>query len=297
MSLQNELLKLSLKILQGEKIIGKLFVNPRRGGEPFKASRFNSRKFTVTEHSIEGFQLLTLQPKGNESHKNGHILLLHGGGYVMEAQRAHRLWAAYLVHTHQLTCSYFDYPLAPENQYEKTNRLTLEAYKFITQNFSDPRYFLFGDSAGGGLALSILQQLRNLDLTAFPAKTVLVSPWVDLSMENPEIQEFMGKDHVLSLSALPQSVKHYVGNESNLKKPEISPLFGPMENLGSIFLLYGTEEIFFPDNHLLEMNLLHAEGTDLKVDIGKGMVHDWLLFPIPETKKTLDKIANFLLQN
>ena len=50
-----------------------------------------------------------------------------------------------------------------------------------------------GDSAGGGLALALALAAKDANLPQF-AKLILLSPWLDLKMDNPKIQELDRKD-------------------------------------------------------------------------------------------------------
>jgi acetyl esterase/lipase len=45
-----------------------------------------------------------------------------------------------------------------------------------------------GDSAGGGLCLTVLTVLRDLELP-MPAGAVLISPWVDLTHSFPSVMD------------------------------------------------------------------------------------------------------------
>ena len=51
-----------------------------------------------------------------------------------------------------------------------------------------PRLVLAGDSAGGGYALALAEELRDRG-RAQPEKLVLIAPWVDLTSSAPETRE------------------------------------------------------------------------------------------------------------
>lgn len=121
MSTLNILYKFILRVTNEKKQIGKLFIDPPRGSKPFKTSYFSPKKFIVTNNHVEGYQLLTLQPKSPDQPAKGHIFFLHGGAYVLEPTPQHRQLVKELVVKYRFTCTYFDYPLAPENDFEKTN--------------------------------------------------------------------------------------------------------------------------------------------------------------------------------
>ena len=60
-----------------------------------------------------------------------------------------------------LKVTFIDYPLAPEHTYEKTHEIVMKhTERLQLKNYGD-EFYLFGDSAGGGLALAVLQILRD----------------------------------------------------------------------------------------------------------------------------------------
>lgn len=166
--------------------------------------------------------------------------------------------------------TFIDYPLAPEHTYEKTHEIVMKAYREITiKNYGD-EFYLFGDSAGGGLALAVLQILRDEKIIPFPKKTVLMSPWVDLTMSNPKIGEAAERDPLLTMDCLYHAAERYIGN-GDAKNAVLSPIFGRMDNLGKIFLLTGTHEILNPDCRKLKTKLMAAYGTELEFYEGEKM--------------------------
>ena len=70
-----------------------------------------------------------------------------------------------------------------------------------------------------------------------------MSPWVDLTMSNPKIGEAAERDPLLTMDCLYHAAERYIGN-GDAKNAVLSPIFGRMDNLGKIFLLTGTHEIF-----------------------------------------------------
>lgn len=54
---------------------------------------------------------------------------------------------------------------------------------------------LMGDSAGGGMCLSLLVVIREMGLP-MPAAASLMSPWVDLTHSMPSINQWDGGDYI-----------------------------------------------------------------------------------------------------
>ena len=58
-----------------------------------------------------------------------------------------------------------------------------------------------GDSAGGGLSLALLEKISQEDIK-MPKKTILISPWLDVRMDNPKIEQVKEQDKKLNKEAL-----------------------------------------------------------------------------------------------
>ena len=267
------------------------FLNPRRDTDFLNKKNFD-KSFAIDEQFIDEYQILTVF-SGKSC--NRHIIFLHGGAYVMRAVRGHKNIIEKLVKKYHLKVTFIDYPLAPENTVEKAHKVVMEAYRKIIKKYKDDEFYLFGDSSGGGLALAFLQRLKEEKQLPFPEKTVLMSPWVDVSMTNEEIEEFAEKDPLLPLNGLIVTGKQFAG-ELDVKDPLISPIYGNMDNLGEIFLIFGTNEILYPDCLKLSDMLEIAVGTSVEIKIGENLCHDWILAPLKETEETIDEIGKFFLK-
>ena len=75
--------------------------------------------------------------------------------------------------------------------------MVFQAFTRLVEDHPNDEFYFLGDSAGGGFCLSFAQTLRNIHFKKRPKKLVLLSPWVDISMSNPEIRELEKKDLLL----------------------------------------------------------------------------------------------------
>ena len=291
MSLLSDIAVTIAKFVNMKKYKEKDFLNPRRDTDFLNKKNFD-KSLAIDEQFIDEYQILTVF---SEKSCNRHIIFLHGGAYVMRAVRGHKNIIEKLVKKYHLKVTFIDYPLAPENTVEKAHKVVMEAYRKIIKKYKDDEFYLFGDSSGGGLALAFLQRLKEEKQLPFPEKTVLMSPWVDVSMTNKEIEEFAEKDPLLPLNGLIVTGKQFAG-ELDVKDPLISPIYGNMDNLGEIFLIFGTNEILYPDCLKLSDMLEIAVGTSVEIKIGENLCHDWILAPLKETEETIDEIGKFFLK-
>ena len=291
MSLLSDMAVPVAKLVNAKRGNKKAMENPERNTDVFNRKNF-SKGFITEEGFIDGFQVITVK---TEKSLNRHVIFLHGGGYVLRAVKSHKNIVKRMVKKYNLKVTFIDYPLAPEYTADKTHEVLMKAYKSVTQKNINDKFYFFGDSAGGGLALAFLQEARDKNVIPFPEKTVLMSPWPDISMTNKEIKKFEKKDPLLPVQSLIKIGKQYAGN-LDLKSPLVSPIYGNMDNLGEIMLLFGTNEVFYPDCMKLSDMLNVAKGTVVEPYIGKNLCHDWILAPLKETDEALDAIGKFYLE-
>jgi len=275
-----------------ERTFDKLLNKPKRGTNKVSAKKMK-RGLLSEEKEVDGFMVLTVQ---NSNAENKHIIFLHGGAYVSEGTTGHRVIMEKLALAYNFKVTFIDYPLAPEHQAGYTHEIIARAYELLTEIYKDDEFYLFGDSAGGGLALAFLQKLRDIKAPVMPAKTVLQSPWLDITMSNPEIEAFIEKDVLLDFEGLKECGKLYAG-ELDLKNALVSPIYGSFDNLSDIKVFVSTHELFYPDCILLQGMVKSAEGSSIDLSIKDKMIHDWIVLPIDEQDETIHEIAAFLLED
>lgn len=275
-----------------KRIFRQLLTNPHRGTNQISPDKLKGELF-VDQSELNSFKLVTVRSKKSTFQ---HIILLHGGAYFAEAVKGHRQLIEKLVLLYDYKVSFIDYPLAPENNATTTLNLVEKAFNKIAKEFPDDELLLFGDSAGGGLALALIQILRDNKNPRIPLKTVLVSPWLDISMSNNEISAYTAKDVLLDYNGLKKCGKIYA-HDLDLKDPKVSPIFGNLENLSKIKIFVSDSELFYPDCLLLKWKLDRAPGSNAFLSIKEKMVHDWIVLPIKERDNTIDEIVDFYREN
>ncbi|GAX04285.1 esterase/lipase [Secundilactobacillus pentosiphilus] len=242
---------------------------------------------------LEKARLITLTP-GAATHQ--HVVIFHGGAYTVPATDSHRQWMEEIAGHMGAKATMLDFPLAPENTAKVTVPASLEAYAELRAEYPDDQFYWLGDSSGAGLALVLLQQLRAKQ-RPIPFATLLVSPWSDLAMRDPEIEKRRQADPELPLQAMRQVAANYAGNLV-LDDPLVSPLNGDMNHLGHISLWYGATELLLPDHRKLADKLEQADGTQVDVHEMNNMLHDFLMWPdLPESKQVFNTIKKWLNQN
>lgn len=252
-----------------------------------------SRKVRVKWWNIDGFRGLTV----NGSYPgNRHVLILPGGAYTLEPEKCWKEIIERFVLADQLTVSLFEYPLSPEFTAVETHQALYKAYQWLISQYPADTFYLFGESSGGGLALSFLQQAAAIRTVPLPAKTAVISPWLDIALTNPRIKLARKSDPILPVEGLIKAGERYRGCLSE-EDPLVSPIFGSWENLGRILVFSGSDEILTPDCELLAEKVKGAAGTSLIYRQAADMIHGWIMIPCREREATLDLVAGFFLEN
>jgi acetyl esterase/lipase len=202
------------------------------------------------------------------------ILYLHGGVFFMGSPASYRNRTMRLSYRCDAEVFVPAYRLAPENPFPAALDDALAAWKFVTTLRPDAPLFVAGDSAGGGLSLSLLLRLRDLG-RVMPNGAILLSPWTDLTASGASVDGNFGKDLWFSRKHLETWARYYV-DRADARSPYVSPVFADLSGLPPLLLLVGENELLL-DDALRVRAAATEKGTDASVLIGKGMQHDWPL--------------------
>ncbi len=207
----------------------------------FRYFHFESKKFM-------GKDVFIISPEEEKSDKL--ILYIHGGSYVGELEKYHWTFFKDIINATNATLIVPDYPLTPENTYLQVFKMMEPLYKEIINNLEGKEFILMGDSAGAGLALALYQRNGKLK-RKLPNRTILISPWLDVRMTNPDIDKI--NDPVLKKPLLKISGKRYAG-KNGLRSYLVNPVLGPTDKLKEIYILSGTKDMLNPDAKKFALN-------------------------------------------
>src|SRR6266481_1782328 len=115
------------------------------------------------------------------------LVYLHGGGYFGCSAETHRpITAYYALHGFRVFAP--DYRLAPEHRFPAAMDDAVAFYRaLLSAGYPAERVVVAGESAGGGLILSLMLALRAAG-EALPAAAALFSPWTDLAATGDSIR-------------------------------------------------------------------------------------------------------------
>lgn len=123
------------------------------------------------------------------------MLYVHGGAYYFGSTDEHRYQMQR--HARKLKAIVFapKYRLSPQFPFPCGIADCLAAYYMLLAEFPSTSIILAGDSAGGGMVLSMLVIMRDRGID-LPAGAILISPWVDLTHSFPSVAEDNPLDYI-----------------------------------------------------------------------------------------------------
>lgn len=231
-----------------------------------------TKECNVKKERFQNRNVYIVSPKENK--KDLTIFYLHGGSYATNLTTTYWEFISDISKDTGATVIIPDYPLIPESYYKDVFKFITPLYEQVLEKVGTNKLILMGDSAGGGLSLA-LSQIEGKKGKEEPRKTILISPWLDISMENPEIDKIQPKDPLLKKDLLKLAGEIYARN-TDTKNELVSPLYGSLDKLKNIVIFSGTNDILNPDVKLL---IEKAKSNNIKIDYKEteNAVHIWVV--------------------
>ena len=244
----------------------------------------NERTYTcnIEEKEYMNRNVFILTPKNVEK-TDMVILYFHGGSYMAEITNQHWSFLEKVINNTGATVILPDYPLTPKHTYKDVFNMVEPLYNEIVSKIDTNNLIVMGDSAGGGLALALEEKIandteeNNNESTNYklPKKTILISPWLDVRLENTKIDEVQKLDKDLNKETLKLAGIAYSGKDG-LDSYLVNPIDGDLSELNNITIFTGTYDILNPDVHVLEEKAKEQEIT-INVKEYEGASHIWIL--------------------
>lgn len=201
------------------------------------------------------------------------MLYSHGGGYVVGSAWAYRHFVSHFVAATGIDAFVLDYPLAPEHPFPAALGYAKQAHAELLSQ-GRRQIALVGDSAGGGLTLSLLAatcaDARRTGGTA-PVCAVVMSPWTDLALAGASHTSHADREFYLTRASMQALASQYAGGHP-LTDPAVSPLYGDLGGLPPIMLHVGTEEVLLSDT-LDYASRARAAGVSVEAHAWEAMPH------------------------
>ena len=220
-----------------------------------------------------------------------HLFYLHGGSYIEQAGKYQISMIEAIAAGTDATVILPVYPLAPHVTFEASYAKVEAVYDKLLSSVNPHDIVLVGDSAGAGFALG-LYLLRAGQKKPLPDKLILVSPFVDITMSNPEIAEFEKKDHVLSSPGLIEMASAWAG-DGNPKDYRLSPIYGDLSSVKSVMIVVAGADVLCPDSRLLKKKLESLNKKVVYIE-EPGHPHDYPVLPMSAAKVAIQKMIEYV---
>ena len=289
-SLQSKVIVVLLRVIGWKRTSNRMRQRVENGKRTYtEPSARLRRKHRISKREVDGHLVWTIAPKENPG--RGQIIYLHGGAYVNSFASQHWSFMSKLVERLGCTVTAPNYPHAPEYYVHDVIGFLLPLYQELAGTAGAGNVTLMGDSSGGGISLAIAQRLREAGLPQ-PGAVIMLSPWLDATLSNPQIASVDRIDPFLGVQGL-QSAGAAYARDVDPKSYLVSPVYGSLKDLAPVTVFIGTRDIFLPDCRKLR-DQAAAENVELNYREYDGMVHDWMLGPLPEAKQVLREIVDQL---
>lgn len=224
-----------------------------------------------------------------ENAKNGVLVYLHGGAFYFGPVKEHWQYISQISRQAKMAALVIDYRMSPQHPFPAALDDIIE----VVTNLDLPQnWFFVGDSSGGGMCVSCVFKLKESG-AKLPKKLMLLSPWLDATLQNPAINLNKHEDAMMTVERLLNAAREYSIND-NPKNPLISPMLGSIEGLPPILLQIGTADLLLWDSRKFYLKCLD-EGVDIKYEEYKNAFHDFMMLGfLPEAKRALKSQVEFL---
>lgn len=291
-SILSKFIKFILTLSGQKKAIERDMINGNMNQDAAPVPKSLLKNFSVETEEIYGRNVWTLKPKQNGSDQV--ILFVHGGAYIYNIINQHWQFLEQLLIKTGAKIIVPDYPLAPHSNVIEAIEFIHFVYQKILNNHSPEKISFMGDSAGGGLSIAFAQKLRN-EKQAKPRQLILLSPWLDITMSNPNMLDVDKNDKVLSIEGLKLAGKAYAG-KLDLKDYRPSPIYGKLNDLPRISIFTSTYDIFIADARKLKSKL-ESEGVKFNYYEYPKLMHDWIIITaLKESKYSISQIVELILR-
>lgn len=253
--------------------------------EEYQLPKMYKPKTEMDSYFIDEMKVLKYNMKAKS---NIGILYLHGGAYIHQPSIFHHYFIEELATKVDATVELPIYPKAPNEMFLRSYELIIDLYRRMIETYDD--IVIIGDSAGGGLATGLVQLLKEQEIKQ-PLHVFLISPWIDINMDNENITEHLQEsDPMLTVESL-KFVGELWSGHTDKKHHLLSPTYGDLQDLSPITLFVGSREILLPDIQLFN-DKLQAFNNNVAYHEYINQNHVFPLEPIPEAKEARSIIYN-----
>ena len=263
----------------------------RAGFDDYVQAAVETFQGEIRDIEVAGIPCKQLTPQHWSKADGRCIQYAYGGGYVSGSSYEDLIIAAPLAQLCEARIVMVDYRLSPEHPYPAPQQDMHQVYPELLARYGAARLVVCGESAGANQALGLMQQVRDLGL-AMPGCAALFSPWCDLNNQGDSHIFNDGRDPTLS-NLWTDIAASWHANGQALDDPGISPLYGDMHDLPPCIITTGSRDLLLSQCLRLAQKM-RAAGVTCDLRVNEGMWHVFEFYPIPEARRSIREVADFI---
>jgi acetyl esterase/lipase len=229
-------------------------------------------------------------------HHEATVIYLHGGSYLLGSAFGYRPHAGALAAAAQTGVLVPDYRLAPEHPFPAALEDALSAYRWLLdQGVPAERVTVAGDSAGGGLVMSLLLTLKR-ESEPPPGGAVLFCPWLDLRLEDTSLSAAgePAEARLATDTELRRCVDAYLNGHPS-DDPIVDPLAADLAGLPPMLIQAATGDARVVDAEALAARA-REQAVEVRFELYPVQAHAFQLFWsfLPEAADAFEAAGEFI---
>jgi acetyl esterase/lipase len=224
------------------------------------------------------------------------ILYLHHGGWMFGSGLFGVVGAAVVAGLTGIEVIEVDYRLLPQNAFPAAMDDATAVWRELSRRVAPANIAISGYSAGGTMALALVQRAKREGLPV-PGALISDAGPQDLSKTGDSYFANQGVDNQVTYDGFWHAIFKLYANGLDLKDPLISPVYGEFTGFPPTILITGTRDLFLSPNVRVHHKLLNAGvPTQLLVEEAEshGLNLQAALSGVPEGIEAYSYVAKFL---
>ena len=206
----------------------------------------------------------------------GHVLLyFHGGAYLRGSTHTHIGALSRFIRAGRVEALSVDYRMEPQHAFPAWIEDAVDAYEHLLSTGVDPAHVaLGGDSAGGAIALALVQRIAELGLPR-PACVTTISPWADLTCSGPSHDENVDHDAMFGPGIVAHTAE-WLAQQGGVPQdhPLLSPAFGHYEGAPPLRIDLSARELLRSDGEMVAA-AYRRDGAEVELVVHPSAPHAW----------------------
>ncbi len=226
---------------------------------------------------------------------NGVVFYVHGGSFI--AQRSPRITALVgrFAAAAKARVVAPNYRLAPEHPCPAAVDDVVDALRWFNKTWPDEAMVALAESSGAAVLLAALQRIRG-EGEKMPAGIVLLSPWVDLSLQSwSVVAASLTGSTPYTMESLALMVQLYLQDGVSPTDPVASPLFGDFAGFPPMLVHASKGDILYDDAVRLA-DRLRDSGGELTMRLWADERHVWERTRTAKARQSVQLAAQFIRQ-